>query len=131
MNDRAAMRVVKTMRFFADKIFAKRYRHRAVVLEIAAAVVDKQGCNALLPSIDYDLIRAHPKVLVGFSESPEDQTNTAHDVYVTMMYVGMLRRAPEQSGFDFWVAYMDAGNSGLALILGFLNAPEYHNRFLP
>ena len=71
------------------------------------------------------------EVLVGFSESPEYQANTAHDVYVTMMYVGMLRRAPEQAGFDFWVAYMDAGNSGLALILGFLNSPEYHNRFLP
>ncbi len=66
-----------------------------------------------------------------FSENPEYKALTAHDVYVTMMYVGMLRRAPEQSGFDFRVAYIDAGNSGLALILGFLNAPEYHNRFLP
>jgi muramoyltetrapeptide carboxypeptidase len=26
------------------------------------------GCNALLPLIDYELIRAHPKVLVGFSD---------------------------------------------------------------
>ena len=26
------------------------------------------GCNALLPSIDYELIRAHPKVRVGFSD---------------------------------------------------------------
>ena len=70
-------------------------------------------------------------MLVGFSESPEYQDSTAHDVYVTMMYVGMLRRAPEQAGIDYWTAYMDAGNSGLALIMGFLNAPEYRNRFLP
>ncbi len=48
-----------------------------------------------------------------------------------MMYVGMLRRAPEDAGLAFWVNYMDAGNSGQALISGFLNAPEYHNRFLP
>ena len=67
----------------------------------------------------------------GFSESPEYTGNTANDVFVTMMYAGMIRRSPEQSGFDFWVNYMDAGNSGLALIMGFLNAPEYHNRFLP
>jgi hypothetical protein len=70
------------------------------------------------------------EVLVGFSESPEYTARTANDVYVTMMYVGMLRRAPEQSGFDFWVNYMDAGNPGLALILGFLQSPEYHDRFL-
>ncbi len=70
-------------------------------------------------------------VLVGFSESPEYQQQSAIDVYVTMMYVGMLRRAPEMAGFDFWKAYMQSGNPGLALILGFLQAPEYRNRFLP
>jgi hypothetical protein len=43
----------------------------------------------------------------------------------------MLRRSPEQAGLDFWVNYIDSGNSGIALILGVLNAPEYHNRFLP
>ena len=31
----------------------------------------------------------------------------------------------------FWVNYLDSGNSGQALINGFLLAPEYHNRFLP
>ena len=43
----------------------------------------------------------------------------------------MLRRVPEQTGFDFWVTHLDAGGSGLALIQGFLNSTEYHNRFLP
>ncbi len=70
-------------------------------------------------------------VLVGFSESPEYRQNSNIDVYVTMMYVGMLRRSPEQAGFDFWKSYMQAGNPGLALILGFLQAPEYRSRFLP
>ena len=41
------------------------------------------------------------------------------------------QRAGGPGGFDFWVAYMAAGNSGQALIAGFLNSPEYHNRFLP
>jgi hypothetical protein len=48
-----------------------------------------------------------------------------------MMYVGMLRRAPDSGEFSFWVNYRDSGNSGPALINGFLAAPEYRNRFLP
>ena len=69
------------------------------------------------------------QVMVGFSESLEYRQNSHNEVYVTMMYIGMLRRSPEQGGFDFWVQYMDAGNSGLALINGFLYSPEYENRF--
>jgi hypothetical protein len=43
----------------------------------------------------------------------------------------MLRRAPDSGGFSFWVQYMDGGNSGLALLDGFLAAQEYRNRFVP
>jgi ubiquinol oxidase len=43
VSDRVALRVVKTMRFFADKFFAKRYGHRAVVLETVAAVPGMVG----------------------------------------------------------------------------------------
>ena len=41
--DRIALRVVKSMRFFADRFFAKRYGHRAVVLETVAAVPGMVG----------------------------------------------------------------------------------------
>jgi hypothetical protein len=54
-----------------------------------------------------------------------------NQVYVTMMYMGMLRRAPEQGGFDFWVGVMNGGQSGLGLVQAFLDAPEYRGRFLP
>ena len=70
-------------------------------------------------------------MMIGFSESPEYKAAIASEVYVTMMYVGMLRRAPDTGGFNFWMGYIDAGNSGQTLIGGFLGAPEYHNRFLP
>ena len=43
MNDRIALGVVKTMRVFADRFFAKRYGHRAVVLETVAAVTGMVG----------------------------------------------------------------------------------------
>jgi ubiquinol oxidase len=38
LGDRLALGMVKLLRFFADAFFAKRYGHRAVVLETVAAV---------------------------------------------------------------------------------------------
>lgn len=46
-HDKVAMGIVKFMRFFADAFFAKRYGHRAVVLETIAAVPGMVG-GALL-----------------------------------------------------------------------------------
>jgi ubiquinol oxidase len=43
MNDRIALGVVKTMRVFADRFFAKRSGHRAVVLETVATVPGMVG----------------------------------------------------------------------------------------
>jgi hypothetical protein len=48
-----------------------------------------------------------------------------------MMYIGMLQREADAGGLSYWAGYMNAGNSGQALIVQFLAAPEYHNRFLP
>jgi ubiquinol oxidase len=43
--DRAAFGFVKALRFFADTFFAKRYGHRAVVLETVAAVPGMVGAT--------------------------------------------------------------------------------------
>ena len=69
--------------------------------------------------------------MLGFSESAEFKAKSYNKVYVTMTYVGMLRRSPDQAGFDNWVAALDSGASGLQIIQGFLGSLEYHNRFLP
>ena len=71
------------------------------------------------------------QVLVGFSESSEYQQRSYNRTFVTMIYYGMLRRMPEQAGFDYWVEQLGAGASGLDLINGFLAASEYRSRFLP
>ena len=42
-HDRAALAIVKFLRFFADVFFARRYGHRAVVLETVAAVPGMVG----------------------------------------------------------------------------------------
>ena len=43
ISDRIAYGFVKTLRFFADVFFAKRYGHRAIVLETVAAVPGMVG----------------------------------------------------------------------------------------
>ncbi|MCC5887596.1 MAG: alternative oxidase [Gammaproteobacteria bacterium] len=42
-SDRVALRITRTLRFFADTFFARRYGHRAVVLETVAGVPGMVG----------------------------------------------------------------------------------------
>lgn len=46
LADRFALGVTRLLRFFADRVFAKRYGHRAVVLETVAAVPGMVGAMA-------------------------------------------------------------------------------------
>ena len=71
------------------------------------------------------------QLMLAFSESAEYRPAIFAEVYVTMLYVGMLRRAPDSSGFSFWVGRIDAGASARALIASFIVADEYRRRFLP
>ena len=71
------------------------------------------------------------QVMVGFSESSEYQQTSYNRVFVTMVYYGMLRRMPDQAGFNYWVSLLGGGSSALNLINGFLVAAEYRGRFLP
>ncbi len=43
LSDRTALAITKTLRFFADTFFAKRYGNRAIVLETVAAVPGMVG----------------------------------------------------------------------------------------
>jgi hypothetical protein len=74
--------------------------------------------------------RTRGDVMLGFSESPEFKGTIAAEVFVTQIYAGMLRRAPDQGGFNFWVNAIDNGQPGLNLISGFLVSGEYRTRFL-
>lgn len=74
--------------------------------------------------------RTRGQVMLGFSESAEYRTVIANEVAVTMIYMGMLRRAPEGGGFSYWVDYLDRGNRGQDLINGFIASAEYRSRFL-
>ncbi len=75
--------------------------------------------------------RDRGSVMLGFSESPEYGAAMASEVYVTLIFNSMLRRAPATAGHSYWTAYLDAGNPGRALIDSLLASTEYRRRFLP
>ena len=68
------------------------------------------------------------RVMTEFSESPEYVSNTIGTVRATMLYLGMLRRAPEQAGLAFWADFIENGPGYAPAIANFLNAPEYGQR---
>jgi len=41
----------------------------------------------------------------------------------------MLKRVPDQSGYDFWVSELNAGKLPNDLINGFISSSEYQGRF--
>jgi hypothetical protein len=69
------------------------------------------------------------QVMIGFSESNENKASMVQEIYVNMTYIGLLRRSPDQSGYNYWVGLMENGTPGLGLIDGFLISDEYQVRF--
>ncbi len=89
---------------------------------------DETGFNGWLARLRGGLSRG--SLMLGFTESEEYQAQTRSNVFVIMMYEGMLRRASEPAGYQGWVDYLNAGRSALDLTRGFVNSQEYRNRFL-
>lgn len=67
-------------------------------------------------------------LMVQFSDSAEFRRLTEARVLATMLYVGMLRRAPDTAGLDYWAGVIDAGTPYRQVIAGFLGANEYGQR---
>ncbi|HEY9285723.1 MAG TPA: Calx-beta domain-containing protein [Pyrinomonadaceae bacterium] len=53
-------------------------------------------------------------------------------VFVLMQYFGYLRRDPEITGFNAWLAYLNANPTDFrTMVFGFVNSQEYRSRFGP
>lgn len=100
-----------------------------VYLNVLGRDPDQGGWDHWTGQLDAGMPRGQLMFL--FSESAEYLATSHSKVYVNMMYMGMLRRAPDQGGFDYWVGYLNGGNSGQNLIGLFVASPEYRLRFLP
>lgn len=70
-----------------------------------------------------------PEFVVVVSESPEHQQLWSGEVVSTLIYVGMLQRAPEPGGLDYWTDLIDQGTPIRELAGIFLEQPEWRNRF--
>lgn len=88
---------------------------------------DPTGMNGWAGGLDSGRL-TRGQVLDGLAQSPEFIGRSRNRVQVTMSYVGMLRRAPDQAGFQAWVAELDRGRSVRDLINGFLGSQEYTRR---
>ncbi len=70
------------------------------------------------------------QMMIGFSESIENQSVTATAQRITLAYVGMLRRTPSASEHAQWLAEIKAGRADvLSLLNSLLQSAEYANRF--
>ncbi len=68
------------------------------------------------------------ELMVGFSDSAEFRRKSEPRVLATMLYVGMLRRAPDTAGLDYWAGVIASGVPYRNVIAGFLGATEYGAR---
>ena len=72
------------------------------------------------------------EVLAGFAQSGEYQELMREEVSVTLLYVGLLGRTPDQGGYAHWLHAIESRQDDvLGGIEAFLGSQEYHDRFLP
>jgi hypothetical protein len=68
--------------------------------------------------------------LASISQTASATSHLADEVEVAMTYIGLLDRAPDAGGFDYWVDQVEGGVSLQRLIEQFLNTSEYRDRVL-
>jgi hypothetical protein len=88
---------------------------------------DPDGKQNALNAISGGLTRG--EIMTAFSESEEYKTLVSLQIRIISLYYGMLRRAPDQEGFDVWYNYLNGGASILELTQEFLDSQEYQDRF--
>ena len=70
------------------------------------------------------------ELMLGFSESDENQSATTNRQLHTVVYVGMLKRVPSAAENAQWLADLQAGRASVQnLINSVLQSPEYAARF--
>jgi len=144
---------------FADLMaWADRVRRREPLAAVAAAVAEKPAFatrygaladRAYVDRVHRDATGAAPSssflstwagklgggtatradVLAAVVALPAAISRLKPEVDVMMTYAGLLRRAPDASGYAFWVDKVRKGTSIQRLIAQFFASPEYRGRF--
>lgn len=67
-------------------------------------------------------------VVLGFSESPELVERSKPRIQALMLYLGLLNRAPDPQGLQFWEARLRDDVALASIVGGFLDSDEYRQR---
>ncbi|HJR06397.1 MAG TPA: hypothetical protein VJ842_03980, partial [Pyrinomonadaceae bacterium] len=74
--------------------------------------------------------KTRAQVLREVVESNEVKSRMFNDAFVLMEYFGYLRRDAETTGFNAWLAYLNAHPTDYrTMVRGFINSVEYRKRF--
>jgi Domain of unknown function (DUF4214)/Bacterial Ig-like domain (group 3) len=117
--------------------FVARYGALSNRAYVEALYVNVLGRSGDIAGIDYwtaqlavgQLTRG--EFLLQIANSVEFASNIDSRVSVSLIYVGLLGRAPDGVGLEFWAQQLASSGALSRLIDGFLGAPEYRARFLP
>ena len=101
---------------------------RLVYQNIFSRNADVAGFNYYLNQLDSGNL-SRGAMMTAISESTENKATSLSEVRIISFYYGMLRRSPEQGGYDFWVAALDAGTEPKTLLDDFIKSAEYQARF--
>jgi hypothetical protein len=63
------------------------------------------------------------QVIVDLAESGAFRERSAHQVFVSIAYIEILRRTPDPAGYNYWVAQLRAGQPRDNVINGLLRSP--------
>ncbi|MBK1719781.1 DUF4347 domain-containing protein [Thiocystis violacea] len=74
---------------------------------------------------------ARSEPLLAVVESAEYQAASTAEVSLDLLYLGLLDRAPDESGYAYWLDRILADGDSVDEIQGIMNSPEYRDRFLP
>ena len=96
---------------------------------LTTAAVNTANKDALIAALQNgETTRA--QVLRSISESPEVREKFYNQAFVVMQYFGYLRRDPDGLYLE-WIKTMNETGDYRTMINGFMNAPEYRQRFGP
>ena len=87
---------------------------------------DKGGLSDWIRGMDTGM--SLQKVANGFIGSAEFKglvgSNSSDTQFVDLMYANVLHRAPDQSGYDYWLGQMQGGITRETVLIGFSESPE-------
>ena len=101
---------------------------RQVYLNVLGRAPDQAGWSFWTAQLDAGMSRGG--LMFQFSEAPEYIASSLNEVHVSMLFRSLLRRAPLQVGFDYWLNALDSGTTLQSAIGTFIGTTEYRLRFL-